>query len=180
VPDGDAYTGNSKALDIVRALSMPGITFASWAAEDAAGKFEAIEPRPVIIDGRLRFMISVVPTSETTVTKTVIVDARSNRAVAVFNHDTDPEADRKLKSYLQDGTLPETEAATTGGSPRERAVAGSRSSGAPDATEGAPGSGGSGDADAQLRAALEKLLEANRAQQEAILELKGRLRSAQR
>lgn len=104
VPKDKALTGNARALEIVRGLSMPGVTFSGNG--DVGGKFHAIEPRPIITNGRLQFMVSVVPDSGNVVTKTVIVDAASSKAVAIFNHDTDPSADQRLKDYLRDGTLP--------------------------------------------------------------------------
>jgi hypothetical protein len=156
VPEGQAYTGNSKALDIARALSIPGITYAG--ADDSAGKFEAVEPRPIIVGGQLQFMVSVIPHSKTTVTKTVIVDAESNKVVAVFNHDTDPEADQKLKAYLHSGALP-TAPAGEEADPGESTI---------------PGSDGSL-SDEGLQAIVDRLLESNRAQREAIVELQDRL-----
>ena len=161
VPDGQAYTGNSKVLDIVRALSMPGITFAG--ADDSGGKFEVVEPRPIIVDSQLQFMVSVIPDSKTTVTKTVIVDANDNKAVAVFNHDTDPDADRKLKDYLHHGTLPRS-------GPTDDGYSGGEPDGTPDVPDPLPGSDGSV-SDEELQAIVDRLLESNEAQQKAIREL---------
>jgi hypothetical protein len=157
VPKDEAYTGNSKVLDIVRALSMPGITFSAPQSREAGGKFEAVEPRPVIVNGRFQFMVSVIPNSKTTVTKTVIIDAETNKAVAVFDHDTDPEADHKLEEYLHSGALP------TGSGDDPLAV--------PDLV---PGSA-RGLSDEELQAVMDRLQEANRAQQEAIRALRDRL-----
>lgn len=175
VPQSEAYTGNSKALDIVRALSMPGITFAASDAGDSAGKFEAVEPRPIIIDGQLQFMVSVIPHSRTTVTKTVIVDAEANKAVAVFNHDTDPSADQRLRDYLHHGTLPLPR--PTGDDYPDRGPIGSNapdsSPGVPDVLPGADGS----ISEEELQAIIDRLLESNMAQQEAIRELQRGLAS---
>jgi len=173
VPEDEAYTGNSKALDIVRALSMPGITFSAPHAKDSAGKFEAVEPRPIIVNGRFQFMVSVIPNSKTTVTKTVIIDAKTNKAVAVFNHDTDPEADQKLEEYLHHGTLPSTTAA--GSLPGESFPTGSIDS-SPDVPDVVPGSDGSL-SDDELQAIVDRLQESNRAQQEALRALRDRLLS---
>lgn len=170
VPEAEAYTGNSKALDIVRALSIPGVTFAASDAQDAAGKFEAVEPRPVIVQGRLQFMVSVIPHSKTTVTKTVIVDAKTNKAVAVFNHDTDPAADQKLKEYLHDGTLPAA-ARPEGAFPEDGSPGGESSPNVPSLVPGSDGSL----SDEELQAIIDQLLESNRAQQEAIRALRSRL-----
>lgn len=89
--ENSSLSGPAKALDVVKGLAIPGILFS---------KFRAIEPRPIVHDGRLQFVVSVVPNTFNTVTKTVIVDAASNKAVATFNHDTDPGADKALREYI--------------------------------------------------------------------------------
>jgi hypothetical protein len=175
VPQSEAYTGNSKALDIVRAYSMPGITFAASGAEDSAGKFEAVEPRPIIVDGQLQFMVSVIPHSRTTVTKTVIVDAKDNKAVAVFNHDTDPSADQRLRDYLHYGTLPPS-SLTDDRYSGKGSVGSNVPDSSPNVPDALPGADGS-ISEEELQAIVDQLLESNRAQQEAIRELQRGLAS---
>lgn len=97
-PQDSALTGNTRAVEIVRGLSIPGVSF---------DEYEAVEPRPLIIGGKLMFLVSVIPNSGNTVTKSVIVDAERNKAVAIFHHDTDPGADRALREYIHQGKLPE-------------------------------------------------------------------------
>ncbi len=104
-PAEDAsLSGNARALEVVRGLAIPGVLF---------NRFKAIEPRPIIHQGRLQFLISVVPDSFNTVTKSVIVDAASNKAVATFNHDTDPGADQALREYIAGDDLQTTAAEIT-------------------------------------------------------------------
>lgn len=69
--------------------------------------FYAAEPRPVFIKGKLLYMLSVVPATEgaSNVSKTLFVDAASNKVVAVFNHDTDPTADDEVQRYMTTGEI---------------------------------------------------------------------------
>jgi hypothetical protein len=106
-PAEAALTGNSKAIEIVEALSIPGVVFSGEA--DEGGKFEAVEPRPLFIDGQLMFLISVVPNSYNTVTKSVVVDAAQNKVVAIFDHDTEPDADEELAAFIRSGEAPDEE-----------------------------------------------------------------------
>jgi hypothetical protein len=52
---GRALIGNQRALEIVRGEPDLDVTFADETAVDAGGKFPAIEPRPVFVQGRLQF-----------------------------------------------------------------------------------------------------------------------------
>ncbi len=104
-PAEDAsLSGNARALEVVRGLAIPGVLFS---------RFKAVEPRPIIHRGRLQFLVSVIPDSANTVTKSVIVDAASNKAVATFNHDTDPGADQALSEYIAGEDLSTTAAEIT-------------------------------------------------------------------
>jgi hypothetical protein len=102
-PKNADLTGPGRAIQTV--LSLPGIVWSN---------FEVIEPRPAFVQGRLQFMFSVVPLTETanTVSKTVFVDAASNKVAAVFHHD-DPavDADAQVLRYLRTGRLDEPEPA---------------------------------------------------------------------
>ncbi len=42
----------------------------------------------MFVNGRLYFLVSVVPNTATTVTKTIVVDAQTNQAVEVFDANT--------------------------------------------------------------------------------------------
>jgi len=171
VPKDQSYTGNVKALDIVRGLSIPGITFAG--GEELEGKFKAIEPRPIIVNGELQFMVSIVPSSENTVTKTVIVDAKTNKAVAIFNHDTDPGADQKLKEYLETGKLPSNGLSEVTSEERSASESEERS----DEEQPAGSSEVPAKPTGTTMATIEKLLEETEAQQQTLLELQAQLKS---
>ena len=64
------------------------------------------------MNGKLQYLMSIIPTSHNNVTKSVIVDAASNKVVALFNHDSDPDADKKLVRYLRTGVLDQSAVAT--------------------------------------------------------------------
>jgi hypothetical protein len=97
VPPGRSLSGNRRALQAVRAVSIPGIDFTD---------FLAVEPRPAFVRGRLVYVVSVIPTSANAVSKTVVVDAETNKLVQVFDNDRDPQAEEKTLRYLQTGALP--------------------------------------------------------------------------
>ncbi|MBK5231162.1 MAG: hypothetical protein JJE27_08335, partial [Thermoleophilia bacterium] len=64
-------TGNRRVLETVRSLSIPGIVFAETTtnAPSDRGGFRVIEPRPVVVLGRLVFMTSIVPDNANNVSK---------------------------------------------------------------------------------------------------------------
>ncbi|MDQ3608393.1 MAG: hypothetical protein M3459_05765 [Actinomycetota bacterium] len=95
---GRALIGNQRALEIVRGEPGLEVTFADETAVDAGGKFRAIEPRPVFVQGRLQFLVSVVPNAANRVALSVIVDAQSQQVTASF--DADGAGDRALITYL--------------------------------------------------------------------------------
>jgi hypothetical protein len=100
----EPLTGPNKALQIVKQQPIPGIIYAQAAGEQ--GRYQAVEPRPVFIDGQLRFLVSIIGSSSPQrVEKSVIVDAEKSAVIAVFNHDSDPRADDKLRTYLNTGKL---------------------------------------------------------------------------
>jgi hypothetical protein len=86
-------TSSRRAQDATEALAIPGISF-------QAGDFRAIEPRPVFRKGELFFLVSIVPQASSTVSKSVIIDPRTNKAIAIFSHADDKEADARLLKYL--------------------------------------------------------------------------------
>jgi hypothetical protein len=112
-----SLTGANQAVQDAKSLAIPGIVFAASYEQGAAaggGRYQAVEPRPVFVKHRLQYLLSIIPTSHNDVTKSVIVDAASNKVVALFNHDTDPDADRKLVNYLRTGVLAQSAAAAPG------------------------------------------------------------------
>jgi hypothetical protein len=120
VPGNESLNGNRRAIQTVRSVSIPGIVFSDVAVEaqdgssddaprvpDAGGgRFRVVEPRPVFVGRRLVYLVSIIPESANSVSKSVIVDAARNKVVAIFNNDTDPGADAKTLRYLATGELP--------------------------------------------------------------------------
>ncbi len=107
VPEDQSLSGNQRAIETVKSVSIPGIVFSDEEIQtEGGGRFDVVEPRPVFIDGRLVFLVSIIPETANSVTKSVIVDAARNKVTAVFNHDTDPNADQDLLGYLETGVLP--------------------------------------------------------------------------
>jgi hypothetical protein len=98
VPRQQSLSGNRRALQAVRAISIPGIDFSN---------FLAVEPRPAFVRGRLVYVVSIIPNSANAVAKTVVVDAETNSLVYVFDNDRDQQADEKTLEYLRTGTLPD-------------------------------------------------------------------------
>jgi hypothetical protein len=109
VPSDQSLSGNRRALQAVRAVSIPGIDFGDDAS--TRGNFRVVEPRPVFVRGRLVYLASIIPTSANAVSKTVVVDAETNKLVAIFDNDRDPQAEAKTLQYIASGELPDENAA---------------------------------------------------------------------
>lgn len=92
-PREAGLTSARKALDATKSLAIPGISFRS-------GDFRAVEARPVFRDGKIYFLVSIIPGSKSTVSKSVIVDPKNNKVIALFEHDSNTDADRELAQYL--------------------------------------------------------------------------------
>ena len=105
VPRNASLSGNRRAVQTVRSVSIPGVVFAGEGASGTGGKFKVVEPRPVFVRGRLLYLVSVVPENGNSVSKSVIVDAARNKVVAIFDNDTDPSADQATLDYLATGEL---------------------------------------------------------------------------
>jgi hypothetical protein len=164
VPRGESLTGNRRALETVRSVTIPGVDFAGRNQSGGrGGDFRVVEPRPVFVAGRLVYLISIVPDAANSVSKTVIVDAARNKVTAIFDNDTDPQAEAKTLRYLATGIVPG--AAT--------AVAAE-----PDATAPAASSSttptGARPSDAEVQRRLDAII----AQQRALLREAERLRQA--
>lgn len=105
VPRGKSLSGNRRALDTVRSVPISGVTFADRTAQGTGGgRFRVVEPRPVFVRGRLVYLVSVIPESANSVSKTVIVDAEQNKVTKIFNNDSDPTAEAKTVEYLTAAT----------------------------------------------------------------------------
>jgi hypothetical protein len=138
VPNGESLTGNRRALETVRSVTIPGVDFAGRGRSDGGGgDFRVVEPRPVFVAGRLVYLISIVPDAANSVSKTVIVDAARNKVTAIFDNDTDPQAEAKTLRYLATGVGPgatgdagtgETETATPATPPSSTTPSGMRPS----------------------------------------------------
>jgi len=104
VPRGQSLTGNRRAVQTVRSVSIPGVVFAEDDVRTrSGGRFRVVEPRPVFASGKLVYLLSIVPESANSVSKSVIVDAASNKVVQIFDNDRDPEADAKTLRFLATG-----------------------------------------------------------------------------
>jgi hypothetical protein len=112
VPRDRSLSGNRRALQTVRSLTIPGVVFAGEGPGGAGGgRFRVVEPRPVFVDGQLVYLVSIIPEQATAISKTVVIDAATNRQVAIFNNDSDPQADAKIQQYLATGDVPSGDAA---------------------------------------------------------------------
>lgn len=105
VPERTSLSGNRRALQAVKAVSIPGVDFGD--ATPGSGNFQVVEPRPVFVDGRLVYLTSIIPNSANAVSKTVIVDAETNKLVAIFDNDRDPQAEEKTLRYIETGDVPD-------------------------------------------------------------------------
>ncbi|HWI06177.1 MAG TPA: hypothetical protein VNT54_01520 [Solirubrobacteraceae bacterium] len=109
VPQRTSLSGNRRALQAVRAVSIPGVDFGD--GTPGSGNFRVVEPRPVFVEGRVVYLTSIIPISANAVSKTVVVDAETNKLVAIFDNDRDPQAEAKTMRYIQTGAVPDDSAA---------------------------------------------------------------------
>jgi hypothetical protein len=109
VPRRTSLSGNRRALQAVRAVSIPGIDFGD--GTPGSGNFRVVEPRPVFVKGSVVYLTSIIPNTANAVSKTVVVDAETNKLVAIFDNDRDREAEAKTMAYIQTGAIPEDAAA---------------------------------------------------------------------
>jgi hypothetical protein len=100
-----SLSGNRRAVQTVRSVSIPGVVFAGEGSRGTGGRFKVVEPRPVFVHGRLLYLLSIIPENGNSVSKSVIVDAARNKVVAIFDNDTDPSADQATLHYLATGEL---------------------------------------------------------------------------
>lgn len=141
VPPRTSLAGNRRAIQAVKAVSIPGVDFGdSGAARGGSGNFKVVEPRPVFVRGRLVYLTSIIPNSANAVSKTVVVDAATSKLVAIFDNDRDPQAEQKTRRYMETGEVPDEAAApgAGGGTQTQDGAAGGTGGGAASGT----GSGG--------------------------------------
>lgn len=100
-----SLSGNRRAVQTVRSVSIPGVVFAGEGGNGTGGRFKVVEPRPVFVRGRLLYLVSIIPENGNSVSKSVVVDAARNKVVAIFDNDTDPSADQATLHYLATGEL---------------------------------------------------------------------------
>src|SRR4051794_3329256 len=143
VPRRTSLSGNRRALQAVRTVAISGVDFGD--GSPGSGNFRVVEPRPVFVKGRLVYLASIIPNSANAVSKTVVVDAETNKLVAIFDNDRDAQAEEKTRRYIETGEVPE-DAATPGAAPAPPAEGGG---GAPGTTT-TPATGGGGDLERQL------------------------------
>ena len=145
VPSGTSLSGNNRAIQAVRAVTIPGVDFGDETV--GSGNFRVVEPRPVFVRGRLVYLTSIIPRSANAVSKTVVVDASTNKLIAIFDNDRDPQAEEKTLRYIQTGDVPEDSSAVDVDEPDEAPVEEDEET--PGAA-GDPPSGGSGSAEERL------------------------------
>lgn len=109
VPRRTSLSGNRRAIQAVRAVSIPGVDFGD--GTPGSGNFRVVEPRPVFVGGRVVYLTSIIPNSANAVSKTVVVDAETNKLVAIFDNDRDPRAEEKTLRYISTGQVPDDSAA---------------------------------------------------------------------
>jgi hypothetical protein len=163
-PNNADLTGNRRVLETVRSLSIPGIDFAetSTNAPNDRGGFRVIEPRPIVVDGRLVFMTSIVPDNANNVSKTVFIDAATNRTAAIFNNDSDDNVDAKIAAFIK------------GGSP-SGTVENNKPSGSTSATGATGKQGATAESGSSAREQVDKLLERQRELIEELEQLRDQL-----
>jgi hypothetical protein len=164
VPRGVSLTGNRRALETVRSVTIPGVDFANRdQAGGRGGDFRVVEPRPVFVAGRLVYLVSIVPDAANSVSKTVIVDAERNKVTAIFDNDTDPQAEARTLQYLATGVVPPAGSADEEDKPAAT----------PEPSSTAPSSGAR-PSDAEVRKRLDAIIE----RQEELLKDAQELREA--
>ncbi len=133
VPPRTSLAGNRRAIQAVKAVSIPGIDFGdSGSAPGGSGNFKVVEPRPVFVRSRLVYLTSIIPNSANAVSKTVVVDAATSKLVAIFDNDRDPQAEDKTQRYIETGDIPD-----------EAAPAGADTQAPDQSADGTAGTGGS-------------------------------------
>jgi hypothetical protein len=179
VPQRTSLSGNRRALQAVRAVSIPGIDFGDGAGGAGSGNFRVVEPRPVFVKGRLVYLTSIIPTTANAVSKTVIVDAETNKLVAIFDNDRDPQAEAKTMQYIKTGVVPDEATASSFGTANGGDTgAGTSGTGSATATgpTGATGPSGAGGPSGSVEQRLDDVLRRQRALLDEIQKLRDDVR----
>jgi hypothetical protein len=166
VPRRQSLSGNRRAIQAVRAVSIPGIDFGDGGP--GSGNFRVVEPRPVFVDGRLVFLTSIIPNTANAVSKTVVVDAESNKLVAIFDNDRDPQAEEKTQRYIETGEIP-SDASAPGAEPEEPQAE-------PEPEEQVSGGGGPPETGDEVQRRLDDLVDRQRELLREVEELRDALR----
>ena len=111
VPRTTSLSGNRRALQAVRAVSIPGVDFGD--GTPGSGNFRVVEPRPVFVATASCTSRRSSPTAPTRSPRPVVVDAETNKLVAIFDNDRDPQAEEKTLRYIATGEVPDDEAAAS-------------------------------------------------------------------
>ena len=123
VPRNASLSGNRRAVETVRSVSIPGVVFAGEGAKERAAGSRSWSRGRCSCGGRLLYLVSVIPENGNSVSKSVVVDAARNKVVAIFDNDTDSSADQDTLRYLATGALdpaalPQQESGTQGAAGR--------------------------------------------------------------
>lgn len=101
-----ALSGQMEVLEIAQESALTGanrsVEYVKAARSDinwAGGNFTAIEPRPDIVNGELKWVTSITLSSLKGINGTVVIDAKNPDEVVSFTADEDG----RLKAYLQTG-----------------------------------------------------------------------------
>jgi hypothetical protein len=105
-PPGQKFLSNTGAAALVRNLPL------QWdgCCDDNGDPYwlrKVVEPTPVFANGRLYYLVSVIPNSQYLATpqpvdQTVIVDAEQSTIVGQYDH-SDPSADADLRAFFNHG-----------------------------------------------------------------------------
>jgi hypothetical protein len=152
VPRRMSLSGNRRALQAVRAVSIPGIDFGD--GTPGSGNFRVVEPRPVFVKGRVVYLTSIIPNTANAVSKTVVVDAETNKLVAIFDNDRDKQAEAKTMAYIKTGAIPEDAAAP--GATDTTAPSTGGTGGATTTTPSGAGGGGTGNVEKRLDSVIRR------------------------
>ncbi len=136
VPKGKSYSGNARALDAVRAISIPGIDFGQ--GPGGTGNFRVVEPRPVFVRGRLVYLTSIIPLNGSSVAKTVVTDAETNKLVQVFSTTRTATRRRRPRPTSRRAACPTGRSPTGRRTTRRRPGSARRGRRAPAAAPGRP------------------------------------------
>ena len=118
VPRNASLSGNRRAVQTVRSVSIPGVVFAGEGAQGDGRQVQGGGAEAGVRTRALLYLVSVIPENGNSVSKSVVVDAARNKVVAIFDNDTDPVRRSGHPALSGDGR------ARSGGLPQEDRRAG--------------------------------------------------------